>query len=379
MLGHLRRAGLDEPALLAALLSQYGTGRITESDPSRPWTKQDFTVLAREASKWPAGDPTFVPVAIGVRVRALPKALATEAHFPSRPVSTIERRDPEPLVDDFAHPTNHTILYGPSGAGKGVLAAERIAMRTRDGESVLVLDYEGHASEWRARLEDLGADLARVHLALPLGLEAGWLHGAIWTQKVPLAAEALRVGADWLYVDSVTAACGVADISDSTAPGPYFAALNTIGIPSVSLGHVTKVEDLRYPFGSMAWRAFVRMAWSFAGDGITRDLVNRKTNDYPEQPSRVYDWTWVSELGPGRVPPALTYETESKTIFSRIWDALDGDVLNVEEIALRLGEDGLKPVKAGTIRNALMKSDTFMQPSRGRWARAAEIAVGVAK
>jgi hypothetical protein len=38
----------------------------------------------------------------------------------SRPVSEIERHEPEKLVDDFAHPSAHTALWGPNGSGKGV-------------------------------------------------------------------------------------------------------------------------------------------------------------------------------------------------------------------------------------------------------------------
>ncbi len=224
----------------------------------------------------------------------------------SRPMSEVQRYDPEPLVDDFAHPSQHTGLWGPNGAGKGVFAAWKIAARTRAGQNVLLLDYEGHEGEWRSRLEDFGADLSRVHIALPLGLEGGMLEGAIWDQKEALAAEVDRVGADWLYVDTVSAACGVADITDTTAPTPYFAALNAIGIPSVSIGHVTKAEALEYPFGSMLWRAFIRMGWSFAGTGDRRELVNRKTNDYPSQKSVTFDWAWSDTYRQRSVPPTLT-------------------------------------------------------------------------
>jgi len=68
------------------------------------------------------------------------------AHL-SRPMSEIERYEPEPLVDEFAHPSQHTGLWGPNGAGKGVFAAWKIAARTRAGQNVLLLDYEGHEGE----------------------------------------------------------------------------------------------------------------------------------------------------------------------------------------------------------------------------------------
>jgi hypothetical protein len=138
MLGHLRRAGLDEPALLAALLSQYGTGRITESDPSRPWTKADFIVLAREAAKWTAGDPTFVPVAMPVRVRG---AVAPPP-LPDPPTHTVGKdllaMTLEPL--QWAIPTilpeGTTLIVSPPKVGKSALVVQ-FAVAILTGGSVL--------------------------------------------------------------------------------------------------------------------------------------------------------------------------------------------------------------------------------------------------
>lgn len=287
----------------------------------------------------------------------------------SRQLSEIERQDPEPLVDRFAHPTAHTILYGPNGKGKGVFAAWKIAARTKAGEVVLILDYEGHLGEWRSRLEDLGADLDRVHIALPLGLEDGLLKGAIWDQTEDIRAEADFVAADWLYVDSVSAACGVADVTDAFAPGPYFAALNAIGRPSVSLGHVTKAEDLKYPFGSMLWRAYVRMAWSFSGEGDVRELVNRKTNDYGDQPSLTFDWSWVSQHGPRSVPATLDAMTSHVSVEARAWEAIGEDEIGLAAILERVNDDGREAVVEKTIRNKLSGSARFEQRTRGLWRR----------
>jgi hypothetical protein len=289
----------------------------------------------------------------------------------SRPVLEIERHDPEPLVDDFAHPSAHTILYGPNGKGKGVFAAWKIAARTHAGETVLILDYEGHPGEWRSRLEDLGADMTKVYLALPFGMEGGLLKGAIWEQQDAIRDEADRVGADWLYVDSVTAACGIADIKETTAPGPYFAALNAIGRASVSLGHVTKAEELAYPFGSMAWRAFVRMAWSFSGEGDVRELVNRKSNDYPEQRSLAFDWSWVVDYGPRSVPPTLTESAAVITAEARAWEAIGEDDVNVDEIIARVNADGREHVAVKTLKNKISASPRFekVPGKRGYWRR----------
>ena len=50
----------------------------------------------------------------------------------ARPLASFERVSPRGgLIDDFAHPTSHTGLWGPTGSGKGVLAAYKIATRTK--------------------------------------------------------------------------------------------------------------------------------------------------------------------------------------------------------------------------------------------------------
>jgi hypothetical protein len=217
------------------------------------------------------------------------------------------------------------------------LAAWKIAARTNDDETVLILDYEGHPGEWRSRLEDFGADMTKVYLALPIGVQGGLLKGAIWDQADAIRDEADRIGADWLYVDTVSAACGVHDITDSTAPGPYFAALNAIGRASVSIGHVTKAEQLEYPFGSMLWRAYIRMGWSLSGEGaLPHSLVNRKTNDYPSQPSVTLDWSWTARRGPRSVPPSLTVAEGVTVNTTSHEDHLAALELRARETVLRL-------------------------------------------
>lgn len=51
--GLLRWAHLDEAEILQQLLKQYGNGSITESDQSRPWSKQDFQKIASEMGRKP--------------------------------------------------------------------------------------------------------------------------------------------------------------------------------------------------------------------------------------------------------------------------------------------------------------------------------------
>jgi KaiC/GvpD/RAD55 family RecA-like ATPase len=364
--GRLRSDGAPPDEILAAMLAAQASGRLFDSDPDLPWTEDDLKSIADDIGSKPTEPWPSMPVITHVSRRADAQQRV------STPMAQIERINPEPLVDDFAHPTNHTILYGPNGSGKGVVASWKIAARTAAGEVVLILDYEGHPSEWRARLEDAGADLSMVHIALPLGMENGFLSGAVWKQAEDIRDDAERVGASWVYVDSISAACGVADITDSTAPGPYFAALNMIGRPSVSLGHVTKVENLKYPFGSMLWRAYVRMAWSFAGEGDRRELVNRKTNDYPAQPSVALDWSWTTAMPPHQIPrePSVAGPV-SRPVEARAFDAIGEDELTAVGVHERVVADGFGDVSVRTVQNALSRSIRFEQPKgrRGLWRR----------
>ena len=122
----------------------------------------------------------------------------------------------------------------------------------------------------------------------------------------------------------------------------------------------------------MAWRAFIRMGWSFAANGEHRELVNRKTNDYPAQESVIYDWSWSRTLPPRKTPPDLEIMgkvTRSPT--DRIFDVFARDEsITPEEITSRVNEDGLRAVACQTVRNTLSKSDMFeVSPGdiRGLW------------
>lgn len=62
--GLLRWARLNQGEILAQLLRAYGEGRIIESDPTRPWTKQDFMKIAWEMARKPAGPLPPKPIKV---------------------------------------------------------------------------------------------------------------------------------------------------------------------------------------------------------------------------------------------------------------------------------------------------------------------------
>ncbi|MEJ1731141.1 hypothetical protein SMA90_32955, partial [Escherichia coli] len=67
------------------------------------------------------------------------------------------------------------------------------------------------------------------------------------------------------------------------APAQYATALAYIGRPVLSLAHVTKDGDGRYPFGSAFWHHLARTTWSVervGGDGHKVLLRHRKHNNH---------------------------------------------------------------------------------------------------
>ena len=57
-------------------------------------------------------------------------------------------------------------------------------------------------------------------------------------------------------------ACGATNPLDPEAPGQFFAAIARIGLPSLTLAHVTGAGDLSKPFGSVFWHNLARVTWS---------------------------------------------------------------------------------------------------------------------
>jgi hypothetical protein len=86
----------------------------------------------------------------------------------------------------------------------------------------------------------------------------------LWEAAPAIKAILKAAGADVLLVDSVLPAVGVGEDrlrSDAQAPFLYVAALDSLGIPSVSFGHPPKGQPEGDPFGSMAWVAAMRLTW----------------------------------------------------------------------------------------------------------------------
>ena len=272
---------------------------------------------------------------------------------------------PAPLLGNL-DPLGHTILHGMGGAGKGTLASWWIVGLVRAGHRVLVVDYEGHIDEWSRRIHGLGGTDARAAVMYVSPSSADWRghNGAIWHQANDLHSLAVEWGATYLVVDSVVPACGATDPLKPEAAGQYARALVAIGLPALSLAHVTKAENPTYPFGSIFWHNLARMSWSLTRAGETVQLVCRKANNYEHLGRFVVSTTWLdgclSEV-------ALT--PYAVVLADRIAEVITSDPLTVAEIVGRLKEDDENEVKPDSVRTALRRGQKIgrFTPTDDRW------------
>jgi hypothetical protein len=178
-----------------------------------------------------------------------------------------------PLLLDRLHPTEESILFGTGGSGKGSLSSYYTVRLTADGLRVAILDFEDHLGEWQERIGGLGGDLAKVLYYPNL-------------DPLPGIAGDLRQefdgrGVDYVVIDSVVMALGGIDPLKPEAPIRYAKALHVMRRPSLSLAHVTKETDHRYPFGSVFWHNGTRLTLSLeARASGVRILQNRKANQH---------------------------------------------------------------------------------------------------
>ena len=278
-------------------------------------------------------------------------------------LAEISTATPAPLLCGRLDPASHTILYGTGGVGKGTFACYLITCLVAAGHRVLILDYENHGDEWARRYHGLagreGAE--QVLWVAPLTSGCGGRRGAIWRQAGDVRELAEAFGATYVVIDSIVPACGGSDPMDPGTVALYVGALELLGIPVLSLAHVTNADDLRYPFGSVFWHNLARVTWSLHRDGERVILTHRKANSYAKQGKTVMTVTWRDGL-----PRDVAEQALSVVVADRIEEVLVGDSLAVTAIITRLNgdlEEGEQPIKAYTVR-AAMRRGLEKEPKR---------------
>jgi hypothetical protein len=299
-------------------------------------------------------------------------------HLGIRDINAISTEPPKPLLIDRLDPEGHTILYGPGGVGKGTTASYWITRLLDENHRVLILDYEDHPTEWARRVGSLslfGVPEGRVAHVSPLAPTWHGLKGAIWDHQADIKDAALAMGATYLVVDSIVPACAGADASSgkTDVTSQYAAALQYIGLPALSIGHVTKEGDGRYPFGSVFWHNLARVTWSLAraGNGETVTLSHRKHNNYAKQANTSISVTWHD----GK--PVEYSERPTVVVMADLLEEVLTEPMTIKQILEQLDlslEDGDQPYKRDTIKHALTRGISA-RPQRFRlsgdtWSRA---------
>ncbi len=181
-----------------------------------------------------------------------------------RTLADVPDDPPSPLRFGMLEPDGPTLLYAAPGVGKGCTGAYLCVEAQEAGLLPLVYDAERRPREWARRVSGLGGDRSRVIYIEPGDLPPSLAGRAFWDVAPYLATIAKQAGANLIMVDSILPATGLAEDrlkSDPSVPFRYVAALDALGIPSLSFGHPPKGQPEGEPFGSFAWLAAFRLTW----------------------------------------------------------------------------------------------------------------------
>jgi hypothetical protein len=269
----------------------------------------------------------------------------------ARALGDIDRSPAPPLVVGRISPQGHTMLFGPGDAGKGLLACAWAKQHVVDGGRVLILDFEDHPEEWARRLWGLGGvdmfEGTPIRHVSPLRVgKPDW---------DLLTAAAAEHQASLVIVDSVAYAVPGADPSEPQAATTYSALIQQFGLPVLSLAHMNRMGDERYPFGSVFWHAGARITWSLVPDGENGSkLHNRKHNNYEWQGAFAVTSEWLDGI-----PRNVNERPYNITVAERIADVLRAGPASLDDIEAALASDeGGEPVKRPTIRRVLTRGLT---------------------
>lgn len=209
----------------------------------------------------------------------------TEATY--RTLADIDDSPPPDLILGMLEHGPNLMVAAP-GVGKGTTGAWLVCRALDEGMRPLVFDAERRPREWSRRVSGLGGDRSQVVYVGPDDMPARLRGAGLVEVAAHLGVVAAVSGADLLLVDSILAAVSAAGVgeerlkSDASVPWAYVAALEELGIPSLSFGHPPKGQPEGEAFGSGSWTAAMRMTWSGTraeGDGHRIRWRPRKRNE----------------------------------------------------------------------------------------------------
>ena len=199
-----------------------------------------------------------------------------------------------PLLDHL-HPEALTIPFGVGGVGKGNMAAYWACLGASEGKRSLIVDYEGHRSEWVSRIKSLaatqfaGQDIeSYIDYLQPNSPDSGMKMGGFIGQVEDIGEESRDLGTNLVLLDRIGggAALGL-DIKDDATATAFGIAQQRLGLPLVALSHVPKdVSNHDFPFGSAYWqttaRATLQMTSKVIADGVT--LLTMRCKKFSDSP-----------------------------------------------------------------------------------------------
>lgn len=273
------------------------------------------------------------------------------------------------------------LIFGDGGLGKSLfatylsvlIAGAHVTNRlTPEPGNVLYLDYEASADEVRERHEGIAAGLDTATPSL--------MYQFNHQPLVDRIQELQRIVADnnitFLVIDSAAAACGgEPELSKNAIP--YFQALRSLKITTLTIAHVSKAGGgKRGPFGSVFWVNMPRSVWEV-----------RKAQEMGK--NNIDFSLWHTKVNVGRLLPPLAYrirfeENTNQITFDDI-EVKDSDELakglplphrikNALEVGAMTSNDlaDLLDVSPNTLRMTLSrdKGTRFVLLQGGKWGNA---------
>jgi hypothetical protein len=305
-----------------------------------------------------AGDDGYAP--IGVPDRVVGSQLLTGS---ARWLSEVDASPPPPRLLGRGDAKGLSLLFGPSGVGKGVQISHDIVELVRMGFRPLLVDYESHADEYARRISALGGPdvVSEVLVVTPIDREF-WKgpSGPLWDVAAPLRALVDKHDRTVMIVDSLGPACMGMGMNDPETPQRFTEAAQRICPLTVAIGQVNRAGDLSAPFGSVFWKYWSRAMWSAErAPGRDRDnlqsilLTDRKANNYTRAERVLVSVEWQDNLpiGGSEQPYALAMADQVEAVISM-------RSLTVAEIVEVLNEEIDEEshyVKADSVRKALRR------------------------
>lgn len=185
------------------------------------------------------------------------------------------------------------LLYGAPDTAKSMLAVYLAVLMTLplhhgglevEPGAVLYLDYEAKPTDIKER-----ATAIAEGLGYPSN-EALFIYRRCYR---PLASEiteiqrwVLQYHIELVIIDSAVIAVG-GDPVDIASTNAYFAALRSLGVTTLTIGHQPKDEKNATPYGNQMWKGFPRKIWhTLAQHELESDTLQVGLYDYKRNNSR---------------------------------------------------------------------------------------------